>query len=199
MKATPALLTPALAAIHERRAVRSYSDDPVDRETIDHLLDAAVWAPSAMNGQPWAFVVIRRPEVLMRLETEAATLYFDEPLVPELAALSPADLQQLRDLVVTPGFSIFHGAPALIVIYATGEEAIPDCYLAAENLMLAATALGLGTCPIGLARPCFDRPGTKAEFGVPTGYVCALPVVLGVASVGAEAPPRTPARVLAWS
>ncbi len=199
MKAVPALLTPALAAIHERRSVRSYTSDPVEHDVIEHLLDAAVWAPSAMNGQPWAFVVVQDPVVLMRLETEAATLYFDEPLVPELAALDPAELQQLRDLVLAPGFNILHGAPALIVIYATSAAGVPDCYLAAENLLLAATALGLGSCPIGLARPLFDQPETKAEFGVPPGCVCALPVVLGVAAAGSTPPPRTAPNVLAWS
>jgi nitroreductase len=199
MKAVEALLTPALAAIHERRSVRAYTSDSVERYAIERLLDAAIWAPSARNAQPWAFVVVQDPVVLMRLETEAATLYFRDPPIAELAALAPDELQQLRDLVLTPGFGILHGAPALIVIYATSAAAIPDCYLAAENLLLAATALGLGTCPVGLARPLFDQPGTKAEFGVPTGYACALPVVLGVAAAGSTPPPRTPPSVLAWS
>lgn len=79
MKAVEALLTPALAAIHERGSVRAYTSDPVERYAIERLLDAAIWAPSARNAQPWAFVVVQDPVVLMCLETEAATLYFRDP------------------------------------------------------------------------------------------------------------------------
>ena len=178
--------------------MRSYSGDPVERYAIERLLDAAVWAPSAMNTQPWAFVVVQDAGVLARLATEAADLYFRDPPVAEMAARPPEELQQLRDLVLVPGFGILHGAPALIVIYATSAEAIPDCYLAAENLLLAATALGLGTCAIGLARPLFDQPETKAEFGVPAEYSCALPVVLGAPASRSTPPPRMSPRVLAW-
>jgi len=195
---TTALLTPTLAVIHERRSVRSYTGDAVDRATIERLLDAAIWAPSAMNIQPWAFVVVEAPELLSRFEAQAADLYFRDPPVPELAALEPDQLARLRELVRAPGFGILHGAPALIVIYATSAAGIPDCYLAAENLMLAAATLGLGTCPIGLARPLLDEPDVKAELGVPREYPCALPIVLGVPAADCTPPRRAQPRVMAW-
>ena len=191
-----ALLTPALAAIHERRSIRSYTSEPVPHETVERLLDAAVWAPSAMNTQPWSFVVVQDPELLDRFETEAAEPYRREPPEGELATLPPDQLAGLRDLINTPGFGIFHGAPAVIVIYSSSELGIPDCYLAAQNLMLAATTLGLGSCPIGLARPFFDEATVKAELGVPVTSCCALPVVVGTPQFAVAPTPRDAPDVL---
>ena len=195
---TEVLLPPTLAAIHERRSVRSYRSDPVDRSTIERLLDAAVWAPSAMNAQPWAFVVVQDPDLLASLEVDAAAVFLQEPPPGALADRPREQIDQLRELVRAPGFGILHGAPALIVIYATSAAGVPDCYLAAENLLLAATTLGLGTCPIGLAQPLLDQPAVKAEFGVPADYPCALPIVVGFPSAVGAPPPRETPRVLAW-
>lgn len=174
-----ALLTPTLAAIHERRAVRSYSATPVEHDTIERLLEAAVRAPSSMNTQPWSFVVVQDPVLLGRFEREAADVFMREPPVGELAAVPSEQLDVLRSLIRSPGFGIFHGAPALIVIYSASAEGIPDCFLAAENLMLTAVTHGLGTCPIGLARPFLDLPEIKAELNVPATARCAMAVVVG--------------------
>ena len=138
------------------------------REAIERLLDAAIWAPSAMNLQPWSFVVIQDPDLLERYEVEASQLFLEDPPVGELAELPTDQLELLRGLAAAPGFGIFHEAPALIVIYANREADIADCFLAAENLLLAATTLGLGSCPIGMARPYFDQAAVKRDLGVPT-------------------------------
>lgn len=195
---TAALLTPTLLAIHERRSVRSYSAAPVEHETIEHLLDAAVWAPSAMNTQPWSFVVVQDASLLARFESEAADVVLQDPPIGELAGLPADQLELLRSLVRDPGFGIFHGAPALIVIYATSENGIPDCFLAAENLLLAATTLGLGSCPIGMARPFFDQANVKVDLGVPASSRCALPIVVGVSADDVAPTPRELPNVLAW-
>jgi len=198
MMMTATLLTPALAAIHERRSVRAYRDDGVDRRMIERLLEAAIWAPSAMNAQPWAFVVVQDRNLLARLDADAAAFWLTDPPVAALADRPYEQLEQLRALVRSPDFSILHGAPTLIVIYATSALGVPDCYLAAENLLLAATTLGLGTCPIGLAQPLLDQPAVKAELDVPADHVCALPIVVGHPAVVDPATPRDEPIVLAW-
>ena len=198
MTTVPALLTPTLAAIHERHSVRSYADTPVDRHSIEILLDAAVWAPSAMNSQPWAFVVIQDPDLLARCEHEANAGYFVDPPTGELATYPSETLDGIRALLRSPDFDILHGAPALIVIYATDGSGVNDCYLAAENILLAATTLGLGSCPIGFARPYFEQPEVKAELGVPAEFVCALPIVLGESTQASSPHVHTPPHVLAW-
>ncbi len=58
-------------AIHSRRSVRAYKDEPLTRETVDKLIRAAVQAPSASNRQPWAFVVIQGNERLQGLSERA--------------------------------------------------------------------------------------------------------------------------------
>jgi nitroreductase len=94
------------------------------------------------------------------------------------------------------GYDVFHGAGALITIYAATPGDVPDCYLAAENLMLAASASGLGTCPIGLALPLMNRRAVKDELGVPENLVAALPIVVGHPAERPHATTRNPPRVL---
>jgi nitroreductase family protein len=86
---------------------------------------------------------------------------------------SDSPLFQYRDQLSKPGFDIFYGAPLLIVIAATSDarQSAEDCCLAAQNLMLAAHGMGLGTCCIGFARPWLNLAETKVEIRIPTAYV----------------------------
>jgi len=185
-----------LQVIHERRAVRSYTDEPVDDGTIDRLLDAATWAPSAVNVQPWAFGIIRDRARLERYAERARAIYLSDPPAGELASMPRPMLETLRAFVSAPGYDMFHGAPALITIYATTAEGVTDCFLAAENLMLAASAMGLGTCPIGLALPLMNQDDMKHELGVPANATAALPIVVGSPAEPPSIPSRNPPVVL---
>jgi nitroreductase len=188
----------AVKAIYQRRAVRVYDDKPVTRHDVDFLIDAAIHAPSAVNCQPWAFVVIQKREFLDRYAKEGKQLLLNEPPVVEVVESGLPDIDRLRQMASGPDFELFHGAPALIVIYATSADGLADCYLAAQNLMLAAWTLGLGTCPIGLARPLFNRVEVKEELGVSPDWPCALPIVVGWPD--GETPPtsRRPAQIVTW-
>jgi nitroreductase/RNA polymerase-binding transcription factor DksA len=187
-----------MSAIYGRRAVRAYTSDPVSREEVRTLLHAAIQAPSAVNSQPWAFVVIQQPEVLDDYERQAVDLLVAEPLAPEVAMSGLPDLEQLRRRVAAPGYRLFHGARTLVVVYATAANGVPDCFLAAQNLMLAACAMGLGTCPIGLASPLFNRPEVKQALGIRPEWSAALPIVIGHPSGGAPLTARRPPDILAW-
>ena len=125
-------------AIHSRRSVRAYKDEPLTRETVDKLIRAAVQAPSASNRQPWAFVVIQGNERLQGLSERAKQHRLTDTQDP------PSD--SLRARLMDSGYNLFHGAGTLIVICATPvyRYAAEDCSLAAQNLMLTAHALGLG-------------------------------------------------------
>jgi nitroreductase len=184
-----------LHVIHERRSVRSYTAAPVDDATIDELLDAAIWAPSAVNAQPWAFGIIRDRSLLERYAERAKAIYLTDPPVGELAATPEHVLGHLRELLSQPGYDVFHGASTLVTIYAATPGDVPDCFLAAENLMLAASAIGLGTCPIGLARPLMNLPDVKDELGVPSSVVAALPIVVGYPAEQPHTTKRNPSRV----
>ena len=163
-----------LNAIYHRRATRAYTSDPVSRETISELIDAAIHAPSSMNRQEWAFVVVRGKERLEAYSDEAKARYRAQP-----GGLSPH-----AEALLAAHQNIFHGAPALIVICATASDtqAAEDCSLAAENLMLAAVAKGYATCPIGFARPWLATAETKRELGIPEAQIPVFPLVIGTAA-----------------
>jgi nitroreductase len=184
-----------LEAISSRRAVRSYAETPVGRETIEELIRVAVQAPSAMNSQPWAFGVVVGGEPLRR--------YSDRAKAALLAVLDqrPA-LEKYRANLGNPDFNIFYGAPALVLIYAkpgVGVSPETDCALAAQNLMLAAREQGIGSCWIGFAHVLFDSPELKRELGVPEEYRVVAPIILGYPKGDMPAPtPRNAPEMLFW-
>ena len=147
-----------MEAIRERRAVREFSERLVERADIERLIGAAVAAPSAMNLQPWAFAVLSGRERLAQLGAQAKSWAKDN-MDPE--GREP----RLRAMIEDVQFKFFYNAPALVLVCATSREsqAIEDCCLAAQNLMLAARNLELGTCWIGLARPWLDLPATDRK------------------------------------
>jgi nitroreductase len=180
-------------AIAARRSVRQYADKLVTREVIDQLLNAAVHAPSAMDSQTWAFGVILGFEQVHEIGERA-----------RVALLKECDRQGMtggfRDRIANPSFNPFYGAPAVVVIYATMHDqfAAINCTLAAENLMLVATELGLGTCWIGSAMTFFNNTEVKREFGVPEGDEAIAVVIVGYPAGETPEKPKNPPNVLYW-
>jgi len=182
-----------MEAIHNRRSVRAYTEQPVDKATVEALIKAATHAPSSMNEQPWAFVVIQNPRQLASW-SERIKAYVLRRLKPD----SP--LAKYRDMISSSDYHVFHRAGTLIVICArldahNGKE---DCSLAAQNLMLAACSMGLGTCPIGFARHWLNQARIKRGLGIPDAYVPVFPVVVGHSR--GETPPvqRRAPEILLW-
>src|SRR5512146_2109166 len=151
-----------LNAIHARHSVRSYSPTPIDGATIQTLLDAAVHAPTAMHEEPWAFVVVQDQALLQRLSDLAKPVF-----VEEVRHRNAHGTSHSFDHFMRPDFNIFHGADTLIIICAKplGQFVAADCWLAAENLMLAASALGLGSCVIGSAISTLNIRKVEIELG----------------------------------
>ena len=173
-----------------RRSVRSYTRAPVDQASIARLIDAATHAPSAMNEQPWSFTVVRDQKVLDRISGQAKV-----HLLESLMADPNGD--RLRTQLLAPEFQIFYHAPVLIVICATkpGSWVVEDCALAAENLMLAAYAAGLGSCWIGLAQSYLQTAQGKSALGVPEPWVPAAPIIVGHPATPVPPVPRNPPEV----
>ncbi|MGE5259316.1 MAG: nitroreductase family protein [Actinomycetota bacterium] len=162
-----------LQAIKGRRSVREYSREPVDDALLRQLIDAAVQAPSAINQQPWCFIVVKRPDLLAQI-SDKAKAYMRK------ASLTAPD-HHIRDMLNDPKFDIFYHAPVLVVI-ATAEPtdwAVEDCALAAQNFMLAAHEAGLGTCWIGFAQHWLCTPEGKAALGLPSTYLPVAPIIVG--------------------
>ncbi len=173
-------------ALYSRRAVRSFTDEAVDEPTITKLIDAAIHAPSAMNQQPWSFIVIRDRHLMERISAESKrTLLRTSPL-----GLAPHHFQ---DLLADQNFEIFYNAPALVVIAGPTDNpwTVADCSLAAENFMLAACALGLGTCWIGFAQAWLATNEGKAAIGLDNALTAVAPIIVGHPKAH---PPGTPRR-----
>ena len=171
-------------AIYRRRAVREYAEKPVDHDTVVKLIEAAIQAPSAMNQQPWTFTVIRDQGMLDELSRGSKEHILKSN--PELT--HSAHFQSLND----PHFQIFYHAPILVLISAVSALPwyIEDCALAAQNLMLAAYAVGLGTCWIGFAQNYLNTPKGKHLVGLDPTCAPVAPIIVGVPRKEPEAVSR---------
>jgi nitroreductase len=181
-----------LDAICERRAVRHYSPRTVDENTVKVLLEYAVQAPSAVNSQPWSFVVVQNSKLLKEISDEA------KKILTENSRWKSEDHHS--DRFLDPSFNIFYNATTLIIVCADREGLVPeaDCYLASQNLMLAAYAMGLGSCPIGLAWEVLRTDSMKAKLGIKQGHFPVLPIIFGYASEPSPKTSREAPQVLNW-
>ena len=161
-----------IQAIEERRSARAYLDKPVGRDILERLVSLATRAPSAINLQPWEFTVAsgeekeRLSRLLLRRMRERNVSCGPGARKPlpgyfvdrqrELQECIVAELQKeqasFQDFI-NEGSCSFYGAPTAIII--TIDEAFSsghlcDIGIVLGYLVLAAHALGLGTCPIGL-------------------------------------------------
>ena len=182
-----------IEAIYRRRAVRAYDPRVVEEGTIRDLLRAAVHAPTAHNLQPWLFAIVQNRAQLARYSDRAKRILLevtsDDPKTQHY-------LPMLRD----PSFNIFYDAGTLIVIGAPpGPFTTADCWLAAEALMLAAHAAGLGTCPIGFALSVLNQDDVKSELGLPPAASAVAPIIVGYPTSTAPEIPRAEPRIVSWS
>jgi nitroreductase len=194
----------ALEAIYQRRAVRSYLPIKLGEETIHSLLEAAVQAPTAMHLEPWAFVVVQDQARLKRYSDLAKAMIRDRAAVHRdlfRAADEPASSGQLAGMLADPSFNIFYDASTLIVICGKpmGSFVGADCWLAAENLMLAACAQDLGSCCIGFAVPVLNTPEVKQELSIPPDVTAVAPIIVGVPRGPTPAVSRKPPHILHWA
>ena len=144
-------------AIKERRSIRSFKEQDVKEKDIEMLIEAAMWAPSAGNIQPWEFIIVRRHDLKEELAEAAFGQAFVEaaPLVIVVCANENRSFQ---------GYSV-RGKP----LYC-----IQDTAAAIQNIHLTAHSLGLGTCWIG----AFSEEETAKILKVPNGVrpVAVVPV-----------------------
>ena len=158
-------------AIHGRRSIRAYKDEPVPDNVLKKILEAAIMAPSAGNLQPWEFVIIRDRERKERLA---------------MAALGQMFIAEAPVVIVV-------GADKDRTSWRYGERGetlycIQDTAAAIMNLMLAAYALGYGTCWIG----AFHDDEVARIVGFPKNVRPVAIIPLGKPDEKPRAPPRMP-------
>jgi nitroreductase len=157
-----------MALLKGRRSIRQYTSDPVPDDLIEQVLEAGRWAPSASNRQPWHFIVIREPEIRAAVAEHAAYYFIRWAHVEE--------------------------APVIIALCGDRKHRVyqqflhEDIGLAGGQMMLAAAALGLGTCWIG----GLDREALSAILKLPEHIELVGMLTLGFPAEDPDPPGRKP-------
>ena len=183
---TPASLVRLMAT---RRSCRAYRERPVPIEVLDDLVRIGRLAPSGTNSQAWTFTVVPDRASVLAAARPMGDFFRKLNRLSEnrllrtalrLVGRSELDIyyreyhdkvqERLREFERGGRDPLFHGAPALIVIGAGRGASCPaeDALLASQNILLAAEAMGLGTCLIGFAVEAIHRaPAVKVAIGIP--------------------------------
>ena len=153
-------------AIEKRRSIRSYKSTPMPNEHLKKILEAARLAPSGKNLQPWRFIIVRNPERKMMLAEAAMNQMFIVEADVVIVALSD---------------------PTIYSSTGTGRRIpyLQDSMIAIEHMVLAATALGYGTCWIG----AFNEDKVKQIVNAPEELAVIALLPIGVPN---ENPPPRP-------
>ena len=152
--------------IYRRRSIRKFTDEPVSREDLTTLLKAGMAAPSAMNVQPWEFVVITEPEILEKFR---GSLMFAKMVAP--AAICVLGRTRIPGRKTTEDFWV------------------QDCSAATENILLAAVALGLGAVWIGVHPVFIFGKQVRSILNLPSGVTPLNLIYIG--HPAEEKEPRT--------
>lgn len=161
-------MDPRLDFIYRRRSIRKYQDRPLEPALIEELLRAAMAAPSASNSQPWRFIVVTDPDVR----------------------------EQLRDR--HPSGELCASSTAVFVLYGDPEHVMlqQDLAAATQNLLLAASTLGLGACWLGMRDE--RQPPVKELLGIPDELFVVSMIAVGYPAEEKEARTQYDADKIMW-
>lgn len=139
----------ALEAIRRRRSVRRFKPDPIPKELVEQLVDAGRWAPSGMNTQPWEFVAVTNPETRRKI----------------------ADITDYGKFIAQ--------APLCLAVFCKDTKYyLEDGCAAVENILIAATALGLGSCWVAGDKKRYVED-IRELLAVPRGYRLVALIAIG--------------------
>lgn len=172
-----------IETILNRRSVRVYSEEQIKQEDLDLILKAGYNAPSGCNMQPWHFTVVQNQELLKKISDDSKKEFAN------------SENEMFRKMATNENYNVFHKAQT--VIFVSGEKtspsAIMDCSAAAQNMLLAAQTLNIGTCWIGLCTFLFkSKPEESKELlKIPEGYDPYFAITFGYKKYpNAKAPAR---------
>lgn len=188
-----------LSILKERRSVRTYKQEKIEKEIIEKLIEFATWAPSAHNSQPWRFLVIEDSEVKVELAEAMADRWMkdlekDGVPVDERVKLKRESINR------------FTQSPILIIACITLEdmERYPDARrqkcewtmatqslsAAIQNLLIAAAAYGLGAC--WCCAPLFCKEDVRRVLDIPEEVEPQALITVGYPAEEPLAPARLP-------
>jgi FMN reductase [NAD(P)H] len=156
-------------AIAKRKSVRAYEDKPIPGDVLKRIIEAGQWAP---NAGPFQISVIQNTGLRQMINdrTLDAMVHSGNEFAQQRASL--------------PGYQPIYGAPVLILLSAPSDAPFGavNTALAAENMLLEATGLGLGSCYLVSPTRALNgesHPDLAREAGVPKGYTVQCAVIVG--------------------
>ena len=174
------LVEATMKVIQDRRSIRQYTDEPVSKEHLDMILEAARQAPSGENAQPWRFIVVKDPATRKQLGAIAGggsgrrftAEFVTQKMHERFASLEDEAKKKAIFEKLTSGQVSAFLADAPVSIVVCGRKDVwdlpYDTSAAIENMLLMVTALDLGACWV--IAPCIDirdEERLKALLGVP--------------------------------
>lgn len=194
-------LTSLVRLMRSRRSCRNYTDKPVRRAMLEDLVRIGTTAPSGTNSQGWTFTILDRREEVIALGNHVAAFFkklnnmAKNPLLRLASRIFARDrlgsyyrryyqtiALGLREWEEEGRDRLFHGATAVMLVGGTDDASCPaeDALLATQNILLAAHAMGLGTCLIGFAVEAIRRDQTiKIRLAIPAGESVFSVIALG--------------------
>ncbi len=171
--------------IMERRSVRGYDSGRLpEKEKLDAVLQAALWAPSAVNEQPCHMTVVTDVNVIKYIDDSTKKYLGDE------------SKKRLIERCKSEDFSIFYGAPCVFVISCNQKLKSYndiDVGVTIENICISAQSVGLSTCIIGMSAMMFDKPECEdliKKIELPENYHPRIVVAVGYKNLDSAPHPR---------
>lgn len=178
------MINDTLNSIKNRRSIRAYKSEQLKDQELQTILEAGLYAPSAINQQSWHLTVIQNKEMLVKLNQSVKDF------------LMNSKMENFVQLASRPGFHVFHNAPTAIVVSGDTQALAPDadCAAAVENMLIAATAINVGSCWVDSIVHFLNNPvgeQLKNQLGIPNGYRPIHAVSLGYSQEeNVQTPPR---------
>jgi coenzyme F420-0:L-glutamate ligase / coenzyme F420-1:gamma-L-glutamate ligase len=193
-------------ALRNRRSIRKYTRQPVPTEILQEILEAATYAPSAHNAQPWRFIILSETQPKRRLAQAMAQAWLtdlkkDGTPQGDRAALADASVER------------FTNAPILVVTCLTLKDmqqypdeerqkserdlAVQSLSAATQNMLLAAHASGLGAC--WYCAPVFCKTAVRQALQIPDDVEPQALITIGYAAEKPKPPPRKPLGSIAYA
>ena len=175
-----------IEAVNKRRSIRAYGPKPIPRDVINTIIEAGNQAPSTMGMvkgvlrfQPWRFVVVQDPEFKQKLLQTALPIW--KKMTGNMKEMDPELYEKVMTLynaMDEPKDMIYHDAPVILFIIGPISNAV-SCALACENIMLAATSLGLGSCYTGFGAMVKGNADVVKALELMDGERIYGPILLG--------------------
>lgn len=162
-----------------RRSIRKYEDKQIERGDLEKIIEAGLYAPNAGGGQRAIICALHNQELCEKIGKLNVARFDRNNLSGSYVSSEQPSI--IDDPTIKSGF---YGAPTVCVIFGPKHflYSMPDAFCCAENMVLAATELGLASCIIARGEETFDNEIGAAylkEWNIPENYIARCFVLLG--------------------